>query len=61
MSALSSPLPIATRKSPLALAQALEVQALLAKHGMPDAPVGRMLQESEVLDGGVTVAYRPVS
>ena len=35
MSALSSPLPIATRKSPLALAQALEVQALLAKaHGV---------------------------
>ncbi len=38
MSALSSPLPIATRKSPLALAQALEVQALLAAaHGVADA------------------------
>lgn len=37
MSALSSPLPIATRKSPLALAQALEVQALLAKaHGVAE-------------------------
>ena len=40
---------------------AQEVQVLLAKHGMPDAPVGRMLLENEVLAGGVTVAYRPAS
>ena len=38
-----------------------DVQALLAKHGMPSTPVGRMLPENEVLADGVTVAYRPAS
>ena len=35
------------------------VQACWPKRGMPSAPVGRMLPEGEVLEGGVTVAYRP--
>ena len=41
--------------------QAHEVQALLANHGMPSTPVGRMLQKDEVLADRVTVAYRPIS
>ena len=37
------------------------VSSLLAQRGMPSTPVGRMLGEGEVLEGGVTVAYRPIS
>jgi hypothetical protein len=34
-----------------------EVQALLAKHGMPDAPVGRMLRNDEAAGQDVVVSY----
>ena len=45
----------------VAPAHAANVSSLLAERGMPSVPVGRMLPEGEVLEGGVTVAYRPVS